>query len=124
NAGHGGAFRRGATRSKYRPRRNPITTMTAAKKKKSEGKFPAQHQDRQPGVEARMQPRPEYIREGYVGSRRLAGKNCLITGGDSGIGRAVAVHFAAEGAASIGIVYLREQEDAEETRALVEERGA
>ncbi|HEX6998162.1 MAG TPA: SDR family oxidoreductase [Gammaproteobacteria bacterium] len=72
-----------------------------------------------------MRPQPEYIRDGYVGARRLEGKRCLITGGDSGIGRAVAVHFAAEGAAAVGIVYLpSEQEDAEATRALVEARGA
>jgi NAD(P)-dependent dehydrogenase (short-subunit alcohol dehydrogenase family) len=85
---------------------------------------PAQHQDRQPGHEAAMYPKPEYIREGYRGSDRLKGKSALITGGDSGIGRAVAVHFAAEGAAAIGIVYLDEHGDAEETRRLVEERGA
>jgi NAD(P)-dependent dehydrogenase (short-subunit alcohol dehydrogenase family) len=85
---------------------------------------PAQHQDRQPGHESAMVPKPEYIRDGYRGSERLKGKTALITGGDSGIGRAVAVHFAAEGAAAIGIVYLDEHGDAEETRRLVEERGA
>ncbi|HET8699875.1 MAG TPA: SDR family oxidoreductase, partial [Gammaproteobacteria bacterium] len=69
-------------------------------------------------------PEPEIIREGYVGSERLAGQNVLITGGDSGIGRAVAVHFAAEGAAAVGIVYLDEQRDAEKTAALVEAYGA
>src|SRR5687768_9655067 len=85
---------------------------------------PPQHQDRQPGHESAMYPKPEYIREGYRGSERLKGKSALITGGDSGIGRAVAVHFAAEGAAAVGIVYLDEHGDAEETRRLVEERGA
>src|SRR5688572_7986644 len=84
----------------------------------------AQEQDQQPGIEAEMQPRPEFIREGYRGSGRLEGKHALITGGDSGIGRAVAVHFAAEGAASVGIVYLDEHGDAEETARLVGERGA
>lgn len=72
-----------------------------------------------------MRPQPQYIRDGYVGARRLEGKRCLITGGDSGIGRAVAVHFAAEGAAAVGIVHLpSEQEDADKTRELVEARGA
>ncbi|MFS8608106.1 MAG: SDR family oxidoreductase [Gammaproteobacteria bacterium] len=85
--------------------------------------FPPQQQPKQPGDEHRMHPEPEIIRPGYVGSKRLERKHCLITGGDSGIGRAVAVHFAAEGAASIAIVYREEREDAEKTRALVEERG-
>jgi len=71
-----------------------------------------------------MYPEPEIIREGYVGSERLAGQSVLITGGDSGIGRAVAVHFAAEGAAAVGIVYLDGQRDAEKTAALVEAYGA
>jgi NAD(P)-dependent dehydrogenase (short-subunit alcohol dehydrogenase family) len=84
----------------------------------------AQVQHRQPGIEARMQPQPEFIREGYRGNGRLEGKNALITGGDSGIGRAVAVHFAAEGAAAIGIVYLDEHGDADETVRLVAEHGA
>jgi NAD(P)-dependent dehydrogenase (short-subunit alcohol dehydrogenase family) len=84
---------------------------------------PAQHQSRQPGREAEMHPEPEYIRRNYVGSRRLDRKVALIPGGDSGIGRAVAVHFAAEGAASVGIVYLEEDEDAERTAELVEGYG-
>lgn len=84
----------------------------------------AQQQDQQPGIEAEMQPKPEFIRKGYRGSGRLMGKTALITGGDSGIGRAVAVHFAAEGAAAIGIVYLDEHGDAEETVELAREHGA
>ena len=84
---------------------------------------PAQQQAHQPGRESEMSPEPEYIRPGYVGSKRLDGKVALITGGDSGIGRAVAVHFAAEGAASVGIVYLEEDEDAARTAELVEGYG-
>jgi NAD(P)-dependent dehydrogenase (short-subunit alcohol dehydrogenase family) len=84
--------------------------------------FPPRH--RPPDGEHESYPEPEIIREGYVGSERLAGQNVLITGGDSGIGRAVAVHFAAEGAAAVGIVYLDEQRDAEKTAALVEAYGA
>ncbi|HEU4617942.1 MAG TPA: SDR family oxidoreductase, partial [Gammaproteobacteria bacterium] len=83
-----------------------------------------QQQKEQPGKQTHMYPEPETIREGYVGSRRLADKACIITGGDSGIGRAVAVHFAAESARIVGIVYLEEGEDAEKTRELVERRGA
>ncbi|MBN1238995.1 MAG: SDR family oxidoreductase [Gammaproteobacteria bacterium] len=90
----------------------------------TEGGFPPQQQPKQPGRERRMHPEPEIIRDGYVGSQRLAGKVCLITGGDSGIGRAAAVHFAAEGAAEIAIVYLEEEQDAEKTREMVEARGA
>ena len=71
-----------------------------------------------------MRPKPEVIRGGYKGSQRIKGRNALITGGDSGIGRAVAVHFAAEGAATIGIVYLDEHGDAEETVSLVAAYGA
>ncbi|MFD1850043.1 SDR family oxidoreductase [Oceanobacillus bengalensis] len=91
---------------------------------KKHGKItpPAQHQDKQPGIEAKMQPKPEYIRKDYKGSNKLTGKVAIITGGDSGIGRAVSVHFAREGA-DIVIVYLNEHEDANETKKLVELEG-
>jgi NAD(P)-dependent dehydrogenase (short-subunit alcohol dehydrogenase family) len=76
----------------------------------------------QPGIEAKMTPRPEVVPPHYRGSGKLEGKAALITGGDSGIGRSVAVLFAMEGA-DVAIVYLSEHGDAEETTAMVEEHG-
>lgn len=69
-----------------------------------------------------MTPQPVVIRSDYRGSGKLEGKVAIVTGGDSGIGRSVAVHFAAEGA-DVFVVYLNEHEDARETKRLVEERG-
>ncbi len=83
--------------------------------------FPQQTQS-QPGEEYRMNPEPEVIRESYRGSGKLQGRKAVITGGDSGIGRSVAVHFAREGA-DVAIIYLDEERDAEETRKLVEAEG-
>ncbi|MFR6331757.1 MAG: SDR family NAD(P)-dependent oxidoreductase [Eisenbergiella sp.] len=84
--------------------------------------FPPQHQCRQPGIEWEMRPRPVFEDPCYTGSCRLKGKTALITGGDSGIGRAAAIAFAKEGA-NLAIVYLNENEDAKETKKRIEELG-
>lgn len=83
---------------------------------------PPQEQDHQPGTQSEMTPEPVTIRPGYKGADKLKGKVALVTGGDSGIGRAVAVHFAAEGA-DVFVAYLNEHDDAKETQRLVQERG-
>ena len=100
----------GSSKNKARTQRQPKSPM------------PAQHQ-RKPGLESKIRPRPEYEAPLYHGSGKLHDKTALITGGDSGIGRAVAVLFAREGA-DVAIVYLpEEQRDAEETQSVVEAVG-
>lgn len=84
--------------------------------------FPPQHQNRQPGREAEMNPPPQYDNPAYKASSKLSGKKALITGGDSGIGRAIAVAYAKEGA-DIAIIHLHENSDAQETVAAVEKLG-
>lgn len=83
---------------------------------------PAQHQDEQPGSEKQMRPHPAYITDRYRGAGKLKGKVAIITGADSGIGRAVAVHFAREGA-KVLVSYLNEEEDARVTCAAIEAEG-
>jgi NAD(P)-dependent dehydrogenase (short-subunit alcohol dehydrogenase family) len=85
-------------------------------------KQPAQPQDHQPGIESEMKPKPRAEDDQYRGSGKLQDKVALITGGDSGIGRAVAIAYAKEGA-HITIVYLNEHSDAEETKKKVEQEG-
>lgn len=84
--------------------------------------FPAQHQSIQPGTESQMTPLPIFDDPNYKGSNKLLGKVCLITGGDSGIGRAVAIAFAKEGA-RLAISYRNEEDDANETKRIIESYG-
>ncbi|HKU95523.1 MAG TPA: SDR family oxidoreductase [Vineibacter sp.] len=107
NAAHGNAGKR--------------KPMQAGAARYPEPPFPEQHQAK-PGKEAHIVPAPRFQAPAYKGSEKLAGKVALVTGGDSGIGRAVAVLFAREGA-DICIVYLDEHDDAATTKAAVEAEG-
>jgi NAD(P)-dependent dehydrogenase (short-subunit alcohol dehydrogenase family) len=84
--------------------------------------FPAQHQEQQPGLESLMNPKPVSEDAMYLGSEKLKGKVAIISGGDSGIGRAVAIAYAKEGA-DVVIAYLNEHGDANETKARIEQLG-
>src|SRR6476619_3650122 len=83
--------------------------------------FPKQQQ-KVPGVQSAMSPVPDCGENSYRGSGRLTGKRAVITGGDSGIGRAVAIAYAREGA-DILVAYLNEDDDAKETKRWIEEAG-
>lgn len=89
---------------------------------KAAKRLPHQHQDEQPGHEMPMHPKPQNEMRNYKAAGKLKGKVALISGGDSGIGKAVAIGFAKEGA-DVAIIYLAEDEDAEATQELVEAEG-
>src|SRR5690349_4697384 len=93
-----------------------------ADQQKQQAQRPAQEQEKRPGEESRMTPRPQEQRAEYKACGKLDGKVAIITGGDSGIGRAVAIAYAKEGA-DVAIVYLNEHQDAEETTRLVKQAG-
>jgi NAD(P)-dependent dehydrogenase (short-subunit alcohol dehydrogenase family) len=103
------------------PRKEPKRAMQAGARRYPELPLPRQH-ERKPGAEHALAPAPMYEAPYYLGSAKLSGKVALITGGDSGIGRAVAVLFAREGA-DVAIQYLCEHADAETTRRAVEAEG-
>ncbi len=96
--------------------------MSTSTNNQNKQTFPPQHQAQQPGIETKMTPNPESVKSTYKGSGKLAGKTAIITGGDSGIGRSVAIYFAKEGA-NLTIVYLNEDNDAATTKELVEKEG-
>lgn len=97
------------------------SAVQAGAREQPENPMPEQHLQK-PGVEAEMELRPRYAAPDYKGSDKLKDRVALITGGDSGIGRAVAVLFAREGA-DVAVAYLDEHEDAEETKRAVEAEG-
>ncbi|HST62080.1 MAG TPA: SDR family oxidoreductase [Longimicrobium sp.] len=95
--------------------------VQAGARAQPENPMPDQHLVK-PGLEAEMELKPRYLAPDYLGSEKLKDRVAIVTGGDSGIGRAVAVLFAREGA-DVAILYLNEHEDAEETKAAVEKEG-
>ena len=113
--------KRQARAEKKHPKPEVQGAMQAGARRYPEPPFPKQHQPK-PGNEYALNPPPMFSAPFYRGSGKLAGKTALITGGDSGIGRAVAILFAREGA-DIAIIYLNERRDAADTQAAVEREG-
>lgn len=111
-----------AQADRKRPKQKPEDAMQAGAREYPVPPFPKQHQNK-PGIESRLDPAPMYDAPFYRGSGKLQDKIALITGGDSGIGRAVAIFFAREGA-DVAIVHLKDEEaDAEVTRKGIEAEG-
>jgi NAD(P)-dependent dehydrogenase (short-subunit alcohol dehydrogenase family) len=110
-----------ALADKRHPKREAEHAMQAGARRYPEPPLTRQHLEK-PGIEADLKLAPMYDAPYYKGSEKLKGQVAIITGGDSGIGRSVSVLFAREGA-DIAIVYLEEDEDAEETKKLVEKEG-
>jgi hypothetical protein len=103
------------------PKLEPQKAMQAGARPYPAPPFPRQHQNK-PGLEAKLNPAPLYDAPFYLGSRKLENKVALITGGDSGIGRAVAILFAREGA-DVAVAYLNEHDDAKVTKERVDAEG-
>ena len=118
---HRGLQRRVERADKRAPREKVDEAMQAGARDYPAPPFPRQHQPK-PGQEMELNPAPMFEAPFYLGSRKLQGKAAIVTGGDSGIGRAVAVLFAREGA-DVAIVYLSEHKDAEVTKAAIEAEG-
>ena len=111
-----------AAKAKAAPSRRTTKSPPKGKLEQPMSPMPPQHQ-RKPGIEAKLEPRPRYNAPHYKGAEKLKDKVALITGGDSGIGRAVAVLFAREGA-DVAFTFLKEEkQDADETKRAVEEEG-
>jgi NAD(P)-dependent dehydrogenase (short-subunit alcohol dehydrogenase family) len=100
----------------------PPTNSTATQTPQRPGSFPPQHQNRQPGLEKDMNPLPEAESPVYHPAGKLMGKVAIVSGGDSGIGRAVSILYAKEGA-NVAVIYLNEHLDAEETKKQIEAEG-
>lgn len=120
-SGHRALQRRAARADKRAPREKTEEAMQAGARDYPAPPFPRQHQPK-PGQEMELNPAPMFEAPFYLGSRKLQGKAAVVTGGDSGIGRAVAVLFAREGA-DVTVVYLSEHKDAQVTKQAIEAEG-